>query len=810
MVVSELNIPAPLYLMGLMRILVVSQDTSLSETLRANLHSHTDWSICGQASGSQQAVQRAKELRPDIVLLDLVNVQGDANLHPLRAIREVAPQSELLAFTEDDVALSCEKVAAVGAQGYVPKSALHRSLVPALEGLAQRRSSDVETSQRLQVALRAAKLGTWQFDLATQQLTSSGQCKANFGRSAGAPFPYEEFTASIHPEDRERIAAAINQCIATVTDYSEEYRCIWPDRSVHWVVDTGTAIAGPSGSAARIMGVSQDITDRKRTEQALRETEQRLEATLAASDVGTWTWDLPTGNVIADRNLARMFSISDEQAASSPFQSYLRAIHHDDRARVEAVVCNGIKNPQGPYEADFRIVRPDGSIRWVTGRAKIELDVHGHPVRFPGILIDITARKKAEEREHRLMADAVATTAKFRAVFDQTSVFAGIIDLDGIVLEMNRLALDACGYNAPEIIGQAFHKGPWWRGSREVQEQIREATEAAARGESIRATLPYMWADGTERLVDFVMYPILDENGQILFLHPTGVDITDAKRTEENYRRLTESLDAEVRHRTLELEERNAQIVKQSELLQHLSQRLMKVQDEERRRIARELHDSAGQLLSGLKMSLGAIVRATKSSSPEVIEEVGESSKIIEQLTQEIRTMSYLLHPPLLDEIGLSAALGWYIRGLSERSGLEISLSVPADYERLPLEIELVLFRLIQEALTNIHRHSGSKTAAIRIAVDAEEVIVEIEDHGCGISPARLSAIQSQGSGVGIQGMRERIRQLHGHLNITSNESGTLISVALPIPVSEEAASETAAEDSTDSPTPLHKSQSAG
>jgi PAS domain S-box-containing protein len=787
--------------MGLLRILVVSQGASLAESLRTSLSSRTDWSICGQASGSQQAALKAKELQPDVVLLDLVNIHGNADLYPYRAIREVAPQSELLALTEDDVALSCGKVAAVGAQGYVATSDVQRSLVPALEALAQRRSSDVETSQRLQVALRAAKLGTWQFEVATQQFTSSGQCKANFGRAPDDPFPYERSRASIHPEDRERVTAAINQSIATVSDYSAEYRCIWPDHSVHWVLDTGTAIAGPNGLTARMMGVSQDITDRKRTEQTLRETEQRLEATLAASDVGTWTWDLPTGNVVADRNLARMFSITDEQAASSPFQSYLRAIHRDDRARVEAVVCNGIKNPQGPYEADFRIVRPDGSVRWVTGRAKIELDTQGRAMRFPGILIDITARKKAEEREHRLMANAVATTAKFRAVFDQTSVFAGIIDLDGMVLEVNRLALDACGYTASDVIGKVFHRGPWWRGSKEVQRQIRLATEAAARGESIRATLPYMWADGTERLVDFVMYPILDENGQILFLHPTGVDITDVKRTEENYRRLTESLDAEVRHRTLELEERNAQIVKQSELLQHLSQRLMKVQDEERRRIARELHDSAGQLLSGLKMSLGAIVRATKSSSPEVVEEVGESHKIIEQLTQEIRTMSYLLHPPLLDEIGLSAALAWYIRGLTERSGLEISLSVPEDYERFPLEIELVLFRLIQEALTNIHRHSGSKTAAIRISVDAEEVIVEIEDHGCGISPARLSAIQSQGSGVGIQGMRERIRQLRGHLNITSNESGTMIRVSLPIPASEEDASEDSA--------PLQKSQSA-
>jgi PAS domain S-box-containing protein len=767
--------------MGLLRVLIVSQEDSLKRAARALVTSHSQWSVCAEASDSGEALQKVTQLRPDVVLVDL-STASPASLAAFSKIRARAPHSEILIITEGDIASACEKVAQVSAQGYVPKSNLQSSLVPALESLSQQRTNDVETAQRLQVALRAAKLGTWELDLATNHLASSSQCKANFGRAPDDPFAYETFRNSIHPEDRERVAAAIQHSIDAVGEYAADYRCIWPDDSIHWVSATGTTLAGPDGRAARMMGVSQDVSDRKNTEEALREAKSRLETTLAASEVGTWTWDLATGRVDADPNLTHMFSFAPEKAVGRYFRDYLNTIHPEDRPQVETLVCGAIENPRGPYEADFRVVRQDGSVRWVTARAKIEVDATGRAIRFPGVLIDITARKQAEERERQLTSAAIATNAKFQAVFDQTSVFAGIIDLNGIVLEVNRLALDACGYTASQVIGHPFHQTPYWRASREVQSFIRQATIQAAHGSSIRETLNYSWADGTERIVDFVMYPIHDEHGRILFLHPTGVDITELKRTEANYRQLAESLDAEVRERTKELEERNAQIVKQSELLQHLSQRLMKVQDEERRRIARELHDSAGQLLSGLNMSLGAIARATKSSSPEIIEEVAEGRKIIEQLTQEIRTMSYLLHPPLLDEIGLAAALGWYIRGLSERSGLKISLDIPKDFARLPLELELVVFRLVQECLTNIHRHSGSATADISISSDAERLHLSVRDQGCGIAPHRLSTIQSQGSGVGIQGMRERVRQVHGELTVTSSRSGTTISVVLPIP----------------------------
>jgi PAS domain S-box-containing protein len=411
----------------------------------------------------------------------------------------------------------------------------------------------------------------------------------------------------------------------------------------------------------------------------------------------------------------------------------------------------------------------------------VENDPEGKPVRFPGVLIDITDRRRIEDRERYLTAEAIAANAKFRAVFDQTSVFAGIMALDGTLLDVNRLSLEACGYRADEVLGKPFWNTGWWLGSKEVQGKIRTATERAAQGTPYREVLPYYLADGTERLVEFALHPIVDPNGQIIFLHPTGVDITDLKRAEENYRKLAETLDGEVRIRTSELEQRNSEILQQSKLLQHFSQRLMKIQDEERRRIARELHDSAGQLLAALSMNLERAAHNARQHTAEIAEDVSDSQALVQQLSQEIRTMSYLLHPPLLDEAGLPDALRWYARGLTERSGIDITLTIREDFGRLPRELELVIFRLVQECLTNIHRHSGSKSADIQIAREGQTICLDVRDQGKGISAERLSEIQSQGSGVGIRGMGERVRQFHGEMKIESNGDGTTISFSFPL-----------------------------
>jgi two-component system NarL family sensor kinase len=165
---------------------------------------------------------------------------------------------------------------------------------------------------------------------------------------------------------------------------------------------------------------------------------------------------------------------------------------------------------------------------------------------------------------------------------------------------------------------------------------------------------------------------------------------------------------------------------------------------------------------------------------PQVRKAAQESLEMVRQLSKEIRTVSYLLHPPLLDENGLPGAIQWYIQGLVERSGLKIELLIPKDFGRLPDDVEVAIFRIVQECLTNIHRHSGSETATIRLSNDGNNVSLEIQDEGKGISAEKLTDIQAQRSGVGIAGMRERVRHLNGVLNIQSNSDGTKVSVTLP------------------------------
>lgn len=215
--------------------------------------------------------------------------------------------------------------------------------------------------------------------------------------------------------------------------------------------------------------------------------------------------------------------------------------------------------------------------------------------------------------------------------------------------------------------------------------------------------------------------------------------------------------------------------------LRHLSAELMRLQDEERRRIGRDLHDSTGQTLAALEIGLSELQRQASSLPAAAAARLEECIGLAAQCSAEIRTASYLLHPPLLDELGLSSALRWLADGLRARSGLEVRLQLPEDLQRLPAEEELAFFRVAQEALTNVHRHSSSPWVAIRLRAWARELVLEIEDGGRGIFPSGAAEHDGGGVGVGVMGMRERIRELGGSFVIESTSSGTLIRASLPL-----------------------------
>jgi signal transduction histidine kinase len=215
--------------------------------------------------------------------------------------------------------------------------------------------------------------------------------------------------------------------------------------------------------------------------------------------------------------------------------------------------------------------------------------------------------------------------------------------------------------------------------------------------------------------------------------------------------------------------------------IRRLSVDLIRAQDEERKRISRELHDSVGQYLALAKMNVETVMRhGVPEEETQLLSRVAET---LEKCVAEMRTISYLLHPPLLDEIGFVSAAKWYVEAFSERSGIRVNLNFPPDLTRQSREAELVLFRVLQESLTNTLRHSGSQSVDIGAQVGAGEIRLEIRDYGKGISPELLGRFRTngQGAGVGLSSMRERVSELGGWFEIQSDKAGTLIRVALPL-----------------------------
>ena len=233
---------------------------------------------------------------------------------------------------------------------------------------------------------------------------------------------------------------------------------------------------------------------------------------------------------------------------------------------------------------------------------------------------------------------------------------------------------------------------------------------------------------------------------------------------------------------TSQLVRQTEQLHEANNSLRDLTARLLQIQDEERRRIARELHDSIGQMLVAQGMYLSSVAAESKHLSAAAAKALKDSTKLIEEMSKELRTIAYLLHPPLLDEAGLASAIRCYADGFAERSKIKVSLELSPALGRLSDEFEIAIFRIVQECLTNIHRHSGSPSATIRLDLSPEGIILEIKDEGKGIPPEkRIRAALGRLPGVGLRGMRERIIQLGGKIEINSNAYGTAIVARLPM-----------------------------
>ncbi len=794
--------------MSSVEILIADDHELFRRGLRSLIESRPDWRVCGEASDGREAVEKAKELKPHLVLLDLSMPEMNG-LEAARLIRQQTPDAGILIVSQNDPHLLEKPAIESGAKGFIQKSKISQDLFPAIEAVVRngagsngnhrregvdeatrdkRFTAAGESEKRFREMIDAlpaaiyttdAEGGLTHFNPAAvkfsgrvPELGSDQWCVSwKMFRPDGTPLPHDECPMAIALKEGRIIEGA-------------EAIVERPDGTRRWFMPYPTPLRDSEGKIVGGINMLVDITERKEAERA----SSLLAAIVDSSDDAIISKNLDGIITSWNQSAERMFGYTAEEAVGRPITLIIPPDRRDEEANIIARLRRGER------------VDHIQTVRRRKDGTTVELSLTISPVKdFAGRVIG--ASKVARDISERQRADRAlrATEERFRAIVETTPECVKLVAADGTLLHMNVPGLQMVGaVRAEEVLGNSVYNfiAP------EDRDKFRAFNEKICRGERGALEFDIVGLEGTRRHVETHAAPLRNPDGSTVHLGVTR-DISERKQaeealqqsqsrlaaeadalrqSEERFRTLSETLDAEVRARTRELEGRNAHMLRQSEQLRELSWRLLRTQDEERRRIARELHDSAGQTLAVLSMNLTQLLQQANAKAPEIVKHAELAERLVQQLHREIRTTSYLLHPPLLDESGLASALAWYTQGLSERSGLKIDLSIPQDFGRLPRELEMVVFRLVQESLTNIHRHSGANRAFIRIGRVNGSLSVAIEDDGKGMPPEKLSDIQSGGFGVGIRGMRERVRQFQGDLSLESDPSGTKVLVSIPLP----------------------------
>lgn len=356
--------------------------------------------------------------------------------------------------------------------------------------------------------------------------------------------------------------------------------------------------------------------------------------------------------------------------------------------------------------------------------------------------------KSAGKKSAKQARAARAASGKLQSELLELAHDAIIVrDVDSVILFWNGGAQKTYGWTPAEACGNVTHQFL----KTEFPEPLDQVYEKLYRVGSWEGELVHWTRDGDRIVVASRQVLQRDSQGRVIAILEINRDITPRKEAEE--------------------------------ALRNLSARLLQLQDEERRRIARELHDSTGQSLAALVIHLSAVSARITDVDPSAADLLREAILLSQKASDETRTLSYLLYPPTLDYAGLRSALEWYIEGFTQRSKVKVDLQVTLGPDRLPEIVERTLFRIVQESLTNIFRHSGSDTASVQVDVRSGTVRLEVADNGKGIPEEILTTLNSSGGqlGVGIRGMRERVRQLGGWLQIKSSPAGTKIIVSLSV-----------------------------
>jgi PAS domain S-box-containing protein len=758
-------------------------------------------------------------------------------------------------------------------------------------------------------AEQVAHLGSWEYDEVTREVTwSDSLCRLCGLDPDHTKISKELYLHLVHPDDRKMVRSIVDWAVKDQQTFEHETRYVLPDGQVRVLFTRGKPFRDESGRVVKWIGISQDVTERKEAERALRQSEDRYRDLVENSHDLICTHDLD-GRILSMNELpAFILGYRREELighripellppeVQGQFEEYIERIKRQGSARglmrlmtrggnsriweyTNTVRTEGLPEPivrgtahdvtekiqaeralrqnearlqalvgsidevvfeldaEGTYvniwtrnegmlvrpreemlgrrvsefagedfvrpfrEAFQRVLRTgqaenleyqlrvrDGE-RWFLGRVSPIPSADGTYKTVCLLARDITERKRAEE-------DLRQKEATIRGLFQISKTLTSTLEISAILEALIKEAMDLVGAEggcSGMRVAQGLACDKYFEGGSARSIDLLWPPGVDIPGRVLLDKGPYLTnsADldplgppelpGAARIRHVLCVPVLDVNGEVIAffgLHnkKDGDGFTDADLE------VVVGI-SQVASSALQNALAYRKIRRTEAELRLLSTRLLRLQDDERRRIARELHDQTAQSLGALHMNLQRLAATNGLLDPALHAVIDDSLQIADESIQEVRTLSYLLHPPLLDEAGLASALPWYASGFSQRSGIEMQVEIPEDLGRLPPEHEMAIFRVVQECLTNIHRHSGSRWGRIRLDSSNDRVTLEIEDAGRGVA-ADLTAGDCHGLaalGVGISGMRERVKQLHGSFEIKSApERGTTVRVVLP------------------------------
>jgi len=540
----------------------------------------------------------------------------------------------------------------------------------------------------------------------------------------------------IHPDDREAFRREVDRVIATRSPACFEYRARNRNGRHRLIRDCRHVYANDDGQVIRVAGSISEIAEPRRVEEERGFGEERFRKVFADAATGMTLQNLDGVFLAVNRAFCEITGYEERDLVGANYRSIT---HPEDLTLNRAGMQELLAGKVPSLTMQKRYVSKDGRVEWVRNSVSLLRDSEGTPMQVIVLVEDITGSKQDEEALR-------ASEERFRKVFAHAATGMTIQDAEGHFLEVNPAFCEITGYDEQELVGGDYHSIT----------HPDDLTGTNCRTEELlAATIP-----------SFVLEKrYLRKDGRTVWVRNSASLLGDSKPA-----------------RIVTLVEDITERKQAEETLRQLSGRLLRVQDEERRRLARELHDGTAQTIAALGMNL-SVVRESKVALDERAKKaLNESMELADQCIRELRTLSYLLHPPILDDRGLAPALAGYAEGFAQRSGISVKLDLAPDLARLPQEVELMLFRVVQESLTNIHRHSGSRMATIRLARYPKDIVLQVRDQGHGISGKQgWPGEPGVRLGVGIAGMRERVRQIGGTLQIRSRPGGTDVEVVVPL-----------------------------